>query len=90
MPTTVVHRRDPHDVYIGRPSRFANPFLIGPDGTREDVIEKFREYVLAQPSMLKIIRRQLRGKRLGCWCAPKPCHGDVLAEIADSMVMEGR
>lgn len=46
MPELVVHcKRDPHDVYIGRPSKFDNPFVIGPDGTREEVIEKYRNWL---------------------------------------------
>lgn len=91
--TTVVHcLRDTYDVYIGRAvprkgylhhSRFANPFRIDRDGTREEVIAKFRGWVINHPVMVAQIRRELRGKRLGCWCAPKACHGDVLAEIAD-------
>ena len=80
----VVHRREPHDIYIGRPSRFGNPYLIGRDGTRDEVIEKFRVHVIERPLLVKTIRRELRGKVLGCWCAPKPCHGDVLLEIANA------
>ena len=85
MKTTVVHcRRESYDVYIGRPSIFGNPFKIGPGGTRAEVIEKYRAWVLEKPALVEEIRWQLRGKRLGCYCAPQPCHGDVLAEIADS------
>ena len=85
MKTAVVDcRREPYDVYIGRPSIFGNPFRIGPDGTRAEVIEKYRADVLDRPLLVKTIRRELRGKRLGCYCAPQPCHGDVLAEIAES------
>jgi hypothetical protein len=79
----VVHcKKAPYDVYIGRPSKWGNPYQIGRDGTREDVIEKYREYILKRPDLLDDIA-SLRGKTLGCWCAPKPCHGDVLSSLAN-------
>lgn len=80
----VVHcNRAKYDVYIGRPSVWGNPFYIGADGTRAEVIEKFRQKVLADPAMVARIKSELRGKVLGCWCAPGACHGDVLAQIAN-------
>ena len=71
------------DVYIGRPSQLGNPFLIGPDGTREQVIEKYRAWLLSQPDLLAKVP-MLKDLTLGCWCAPKACHGDVLAQLADA------
>lgn len=83
--TTVVNvKTDDYDVYVGRPSQWGNPFMIGRDGTREEVIEKFRGYLKANPGWVNMIRKELRGKRLGCFCKPLACHGDVLAEVADS------
>ena len=79
--TTVVNvRTSTYDVYIGRPSEWGNPFRIGPDGTRSQVIEKYRIYArrFTQEDL-----KELRGKRLGCYCHPLPCHGDVLASLAD-------
>jgi hypothetical protein len=90
MKTTVVHcRRDFYDVYIGRPSRWGNPFVIGRDGDRAQVIAKYREWILKNPLLLQQLPR-LRGKRLGCWCKPLPCHGDVLAELADAASPKGQ
>lgn len=81
--TTVVHcKRQPYDVYIGRPSKWGNPFEIGRDGTRADVIAKYEMHILARLDLLEALP-DLRGKRLGCWCTPKPCHGGVLARLAD-------
>lgn len=81
----VVHcKRDRFDVYIGRPSKWGNPFVIGKDGTRNEVIEKYRSWLLSQPQLIKDAREQLRGKVLGCWCSPSACHGDVLSEVANS------
>lgn len=76
-------KRDKFDVYIGRPSRWGNPFAIGRDGTRADVIAKYRAWITDQPDLLASIR-SLHGKRLGCYCSPRPCHGDVLAELAEA------
>lgn len=78
----VVHcRREPCDVYIGRPGDWGNPFRIGPDGTRAEVIAKFEQYLRSSPVLLSRLP-ELRGKVLGCHCAPGPCHGDVLAKYA--------
>lgn len=84
--TTVVHVNDEHDVYIGRPSKWGNPFVTGIDGTREEVIAKHAEWIYTQPELLEAIKRELKGKRLACWCRPKKksCHGDILAWIADT------
>jgi hypothetical protein len=50
---------------------------------REKAIEMYREYIMNKPELLALIPAELKDKRLGCWCAPLSCHGDVLAEIAD-------
>lgn len=83
--TRVVHwRAEPFDVFIGRPSIWANPFRIGQDGTRFMVIEKYRAWILTQPHLLARLP-ELKGKTLGCWCKPQACHGDVLAELVDKL-----
>lgn len=79
----VVNRRySNYDIYIGRPSRWGNPFKIGADGTRQQVIDKYREWVVKQPELMAALH-ELRGKRLGCWCKPRACHGDVLVELLE-------
>jgi len=79
----VVHcRRDPYDIYVGRPSKWGNPFVVGENGTRSEVIKRYREWILEQPELLAEVHT-LKGKVLGCWCAPLPCHGTVLVELAD-------
>lgn len=81
--TQVVHcKRAVYDIYIGRPSTWGNPYVIGRDGSREEVIRKCRLHVLSRPDLLRALP-ELRGKVLGCWCAPQPCHGDMLACLAD-------
>jgi len=83
--TRVVNmRHEPHDVRIDRRTMWGNPFRIGPDGTREEVIDKYREWVLTQPMLMSHLN-WLKGKRLGCWCKPLACHGDVLVELIDKI-----
>lgn len=71
-------------VYIGRPSKWGNPFVIGKDGDRTEVIAKYRQWLLARPELVEAARRELAGRDLVCFCAPKACHGDVLLEVANS------
>jgi hypothetical protein len=79
----VVHwKNEPYDVFIARPSKWGNPFVLEQEGTRAEVIEKYRQYILSSPELLKCLP-ELRGKVLGCWCSPKACHGDVLADLAN-------
>jgi hypothetical protein len=87
--TTVVHCRNAAHrttasyVYIGRPSKWGNPFIIGRDGTRAEVIEKYDLWIQTQPELLAALP-ELKDKVLGCWCKPRACHGDVLARLADA------
>ncbi len=79
----VVHcKKEPYDVYIGRPGPWGNPFKIGVDGDRAAVITMYRIWGKAQ-GLDKKARAELHGKTLGCWCSPEPCHGDVLMEWAN-------
>lgn len=70
-------------VYIGRPSVFGNPFVIGKDGDRAEVIRKYAAWIKSKPALMQQARQQLKGKDLVCWCAPEACHGDVLLKIAN-------
>lgn len=71
-------------VYIGRGSYWGNPFMIGSDGSRDEVIEKYIEWFAKDPDRLKRARIELKGKNLVCYCAPNRCHGDFLLTIANS------
>jgi len=92
-PTLVVNRRyEEYDIYIGRPSKWSNPFSHQSSKftvilvkTREEAIFRYAEWIKTQPNLLAALH-ELRGKRLGCWCSPNhPCHGEVLAELADAL-----
>jgi hypothetical protein len=60
-----------------------NPFVIGRDGTRAQVITKYRAWIVQQPALIRALE-ELRGKDLVCWCAPEACHADVLVELANA------
>lgn len=77
------HKNYPKDaVYVGRPSKWGNPYAIDGEITREKAIAYYRQHVAKKHDL---IRQELRGKDLVCFCAPKPCHADVLLEIANDL-----
>lgn len=81
--TRVVHlKKEPFDVRIDRTTKWGNPFVIGKDGNRDEVIKKYRIWLSQQAGLLSEVD-SLKDKTLGCWCKPKPCHGDILAELAN-------
>jgi hypothetical protein len=69
------------DVFIGRPSKWGNPFVIGKDGNRREVIRKYEEWLQWESGLLADVH-ELKGKNLVCYCAPLKCHGDVLLQLA--------
>ena len=94
-PPRVIHWRDRgrHDrvCYVGRAmprqglpaSPFGNPYRVDVDGTRAEVIEKYRSWLLTRPELFTRLY-DLRGRVLACWCRPEPCHADVLVELVDA------
>lgn len=70
-------------VYVGRPTKFGNPFQITAHQSRETVIALYTSYIEGYPELMEAARRELRGRDLVCWCAPHACHADVLARIAN-------
>lgn len=83
MPTIVVHcKKQQFDVYIGRPSKWGNPFPISLG--RKECIEQYAKWILKQPQLLADLP-ELVDKRLGCFCAPLACHGDILARLANNL-----
>lgn len=95
---------DKNNVYIGRgcvvfidgkryppeSSFFANPYKIGRDGTREEVIAKYKRYMIKKinddkTDTVKKELLSLKNKNLGCWCYPNKCHGNVLIELIDTL-----
>lgn len=74
-------------IYIGRPSKWGNPFVIGADGNRKDVLDKYENYLRANVELMACIH-ELEGKNLVCWCRPVPCHGDVIIKILEELNRE--
>lgn len=68
-------------IYIGRGSPWGNPFVIGRDGTRDEVIAKHEAWIASQPRLLARLP-ELQGRDLVCFCAPRCCHGDTLRRMA--------
>lgn len=70
-------------VYVGRPTKWGNPFKEGRDGTREEVITKYADWLDGMMFNNRLDLDELAGKDLVCWCAPLPCHADILLELAN-------
>lgn len=92
--TNVVNlKNSPYDVFIGRPSKWGNPFSHR-EGTqaefkvtsREEAINKYREWIKTQPELIESLH-ELKGKTLGCYCKPKKCHGDIIASMVNQLEM---
>jgi hypothetical protein len=64
-----------------------NPFVVGKDGIRHEVVTKYLDWLLIQPTLLGALP-ELKGKRLGCYCKPAECHGDILAELVNWLYPE--
>jgi hypothetical protein len=103
MSTTAVNiKYEPYDLYIGRTNRryklegnlYSNPYVIGKDGKRHEVLRKYAAWLLAQDTAQTraIVEGigYMRESRLGCWCKPERCHGDILAALADLDTIEER
>lgn len=94
-PTTVVNlRRNCYDIYIGRAGHgeegyFGNPYSRYRDGGRERSIALFRQYFYDRLEKDPEFKRrvfELHGKKLGCFCKPENCHGDIIAEYLNKEV----
>jgi hypothetical protein len=88
----VVHfRKEQYDIYIGRGSKWGNPYSHK-EGTlaqfkvssRKEAIESYEKWIMTQDHLMSSLP-DLKGKVLGCWCKPQSCHGDVLKKLVDSL-----
>jgi len=91
----IVHcKKEPYDIYIGRPSIWGNPFshLDGKGryrvANRALAIQCYRDWVWTQPELLMQVHT-LKNRVLGCWCFPLPCHGSVLIELTNLIPDDG-
>jgi hypothetical protein len=70
-------------VYVGRPTKWGNPFVVGRHGVQGECVRLYAEWIKTQPTLLAAAQAELGGRDLVCWCAPKACHADVLMAIAN-------
>jgi hypothetical protein len=70
-------------VFIGRGGKWGNPFRIGPGGDCAAVIARHEAWLRTRRDLLASLD-ELRGKDLVCFCAPAPCHGDLLLRLANA------
>lgn len=69
-------------VRIDRRSKWGNPYPMRNEADRAAVCDRYADHLATRPDLLAQIG-ELRGRVLLCWCHPKPCHGDHLAELAN-------
>lgn len=95
MDTKVINLyKESYDIYIGRAGKgkdgyFGNPFKLLPTESRGATIERYKQYFynrLETDPEFKQKVLQLKGKTLGCFCKPNPCHRDVIAEYLNSLI----
>ena len=88
-------RKDVPEVYVGRRNprfppamcmnyKYGNPFKVDGSNTREERCLQFEEYLMNDFELQKSVKRDLKGKTLGCWCYPLLCHAMILARVANS------
>lgn len=90
--TKVVNlKSEPFDIFIGRPSKWGNPFTHLEHSLGEykvessdEAITKYKEWIRTQPELMASLH-ELKGKTLGCYCKPKRCHGDILVEMVNEL-----
>lgn len=75
--------------YVGRPGPFGNPFIVGRDGSRDEVIRKYENWFLGKIAYDSKFAQQVRElygvPALVCWCAPEPCHAEVIAKFLEDI-----
>jgi hypothetical protein len=70
-------------VYVGRPTKWGNPFVLASERDRAAALERYEGWLAERPELVAAAKRELRGRDLVCWCAPKLCHADVLLRVAN-------
>lgn len=92
MPRVLNKRTDkipPDAIYVGRPSKWGNPYMVYPHKgalirvAHSLAVNQYKEYIAEHPELIEVAKKELRGKDLVCWCAPLPCHADILLELVN-------
>jgi len=94
----VNHLKDPYDIFIGRPSKWGNPFSYKKYSTstykvssRRESIDKHKEWLLSGDGRFLLDQlHELSGKKISCWCnTNQTCHGDILVELVNNLGKRG-
>jgi hypothetical protein len=85
-------------IYVGRPSPLGNPFLMQREAERAQVIRDYEDWLAEQlldpssPASREMSRLAALARRqdlcLVCWCAPLPCHADVIKRTIEAIIRE--
>lgn len=86
-PRVVNSKKEDYTLYIGRPSKWGNPFSHLPNtmadffvSSREEAVDKYEDYLRNNKYLIECLG-ELDGKILGCFCKPQRCHGDILIKL---------
>lgn len=71
---------DGSKTFIIPESKYHNPYIVGKDGTKDEVLQKFRKYFI-DSGLVDTAKVELVGKTLGCWCHPEPCHAQIIMDL---------
>ena len=86
-------RHETADIFIDRRSRLGNPFILDKDGSRLRVIHLYRIHLARMIDCGEVndytLRTLEKANTAGCWCAPEPCHGHVLAKTVEIYSIHG-
>lgn len=83
MPEVLNKRFSQDGVYIGRPTKWGNPYSITKTVNRFQAIQMYKDWIYQNPALMAGAKKELKGKNLVCFCAPLACHGDILLKIAN-------
>lgn len=95
----VVHfKKEPNCEYIGRPSPLGNPYPLKKGEIKGSTLPRYKEWLLTKikkkdkevcAEMNRLFLIAINGDlKIGCWCSPHPCHGDVIKEILEDKLFE--
>ena len=80
--------KSPYDIYCGRGSIYGNPFVMTSKNDRELVVMRYTDYLMRNEDLISAILKITPEQTLGCFCAPKLCHCDVISWVLDNAVDE--
>jgi hypothetical protein len=89
---TDIERDNPNIVYIGRPSKWGNPYKLTDNDSslkRRVIVQQYLHWLMLEPILQKAMVNELSGKDLLCWCTPRLCHGHVIRHLIETGSLMG-